>query len=153
MNNKEVKTLIMNIPTKICRNLNKEFVVSIIKDLEVDISQHHFMVLRLLEEEKQLYVTEFVDRLSITKPQMTSLIDQLIKMGYVNRTNDTDDRRKIYISLTAKGSEITTKINEAIDMHINSFLFNLTQEELITLKNGLIILQKLCPNSNFKDEN
>lgn len=151
MNNKELKKLIMDIPTKVCRNLNKEFVITILKDLEVDISQYQFMILKLLGENNHLYLTEFVDRLSITKPQMTSLIDQLLKAGYVTRTNDKEDRRRVYISATSKGIEITTMINKAIDNHIETFLLNLTQSELNSLEEGLIILQKLCPNSNFKE--
>ncbi len=151
MNNKELKKLLMDIPTKICRNLNNEFVKSIIKNLEVDFSHQHFAVLKLLEENQHLYITEFVDMLSITKPQMTALIEKLIKMGYVNRTNDHNDRRKIYITLTEKGSLITSKINKAVDNHIDTFLFQLSQNELETLENGLIILQKLCPNCYSKD--
>ncbi|MDD2386878.1 MAG: MarR family transcriptional regulator [Bacteroidales bacterium] len=151
MNNKELKKILMDIPTKICRNLNNEFVKSIIKNLEVDFSHQHFAVLKLLEENKYLYITEFVDILSITKPQMTALIEKLIKMGYVNRTNDQNDRRKIYISATEKGSLITSKINEAVDNHIDTFLLKLSQNELETLENGLIILQKLCPNCYGKE--
>ena len=151
MNNKELKKILMDIPTKICRNLNNEFVKSIIKNLAVDFSHQHFAVLKLLEENKYLYITEFVDILSITKPQMTALIEKLIKMGYVNRTNDQNDRRKIYISATEKGSLITSKINEAVDNHIDTFLLKLSQNELETLENGLIILQKLCPNCYGKE--
>lgn len=151
MNNTELKNLLMDIPTKVCRNLNNEFVKSIIKNLEVDFSHQHFAVLKLLEENKHLYITEFVDILSITKPQMTALIEKLIQMGLVNRTNDSKDRRKIYISATKKGSLITAKINKAVDNHIDTFLLKLSQEELKTLENGLRILQKLCPNCYNKE--
>lgn len=151
MNNTELKKLITDIPTKVCRNLNNEFVKSIIKNLEVDFSHQHFAILKLLEENQHLYITEFVDILSITKPQMTALIEKLIKMGFVNRANDNNDRRKIYISATEKGSIITAKINENIDNHIDKILLKLSQKELETLENGLIILQKLCPNCYNKD--
>ena len=151
MNNIELKELLMNIPIKLCRNMNNEFVKSILLDLEVDFSLQHYRILKLLEGNKHLYVTEFVDVLSITKPQMTSLIDKLIKMGYVNRTNDLDDRRKIYISLTKEGENITSKIKNAIDNQIDKHLIKLSQTELEALKNGLLILQKLCSNCNNKN--
>lgn len=102
--------------------------------------------MKLLKENKQLYVTEIVDILSITKPQMTSLIDKLIQMGYLNRTNDINDRRKIYISLTEDGKAITAKINTAIDKQMDSYLTQLTQNEIDVLENGLLILKKLCIN-------
>jgi len=104
--------------------------------------------LKLLEEHEVLYLTEFVDILGITKSQMTALIDKLIEMGYVNRTNDADDRRKIFVSATEEGEKITSKINKAINTQIDNHLSKLDQNELHTLENGLLILQKLCKNCN-----
>lgn len=148
MDNTELKKLLIEIPIKLCRNMNNEFVKSILKDLKIDFSQQHYMILRLLEENEQLYVTEFVDILGITKPQMTALIDKLINMGYINRTNDINDRRKIYIAITQEGKKITSKINHTVDVQIDDNLIELSQEELKALKNGLLILQKLCSNCN-----
>lgn len=141
----------MNIPNKLCRNMNNEFVKSILQDLKMNFSQQHYMILKLLEGNKHLYVTEFVDILGITKPQMTSLIDKLIEMGYVNRTNDLNDRRRVYISITKEGENIASKINKAINNRIDTHLIKLSQKELETLENGLIILQKLCLNCTNKN--
>ena len=146
MKNAELKKLLMDIPTKLCRNMNNEFVKSTLKDLEINFSQQHYTILKLLKENKQLYVTEIVDMLGITKPQMTSLIDKLIFMGYVNRTNDINDRRKIFISLTEEGKTITAKANTAIENQMDNHLMQLTQQELESLENGLLILQKMCSN-------
>jgi DNA-binding MarR family transcriptional regulator len=146
MKNAELKKLLMDIPTKLCRNMNNEFVKSTLKDLEINFSQQHYTILKLLKENKQLYVTEIVDMLGITKPQMTSLIDKLIFMGYVNRTNDINDRRKIFISLTEEGKTITAKANTAIENQMDNHLIQLTQQELESLENGLLILQKMCSN-------
>ena len=143
MDNTELKKLLIEIPIKLCRNMTNEFIKSILKDLKIDFSPQHYMVLKLLEENERLFITEFVDVLSITKPQMTSLIDKLIKMEYVNRVNDTEDRRKIYISITKEGRKIASKINKAMEKQIDNHLIKLTQKELEVLKNGLLILQKL----------
>ena len=75
MDNTTLKKLLVEIPGKLCRNMNNDFIKSILKDLGIDFSPQHYMILKLLQESKQLYVTEFVDMLSITKPQMTSLIE------------------------------------------------------------------------------
>lgn len=150
MNNIALKKLLMNIPNKLCRNMNNEFVKSILIDLEIDISQQHYMILKLLERDKHLYISEFFDTLSITKPQMTPLLDKLIIMGYVNRTNDVDDKRRVYISITKEG-EKTYKISNAINNQLDNRLTILSQRELQTLENGMIILQKLCFNCNDKN--
>lgn len=152
MDNSALKKLLVEVPGKLCRNMNNEFIKSILKDLQIDFLPQHYMILKLLEENKQLYVTEFVDMLSITKPQMTSLIDKLSKMGYVTRTNDIDDRRKIYISATREGEEITMKINIAINNQIDDRLVKLTTKEIDTLRNGLLMLQKFCFNCSKENQ-
>ena len=152
MNNTEIKNLLLDIPIKLCRNMNNEFIKSILKDLKIDFSLQHYMILKLLEGNKHLYVTEFADKLGITKSQMTALVDKLIKMGYVSRINDIDDRRKIYLSVTKSGREITSEINHSINTQIDSQLIILTKEELEALKKGLLILQKLCFNCNNKNQ-
>jgi len=152
MDNEMIKKLLVEVPGKLCRNMNNKFIKSILKDLMIDFSPQHYMILHLLEENKKLYVTEFVDMLSITKPQMTSLIDKLSKMDYVTRTNDSDDRRKIYIALTNEGERVTQKINMVIDKQIDSRLVNLTQKEVVDLENGLLMLQKFCFDCNDKSE-
>lgn len=152
MDNTVLKKLLVEIPVKLCRSMNNEFIKSILKDLKIDLSPQHYMILKLLEENKQLYVTEFVEKLSITKPQMTSLIDKLSEMGYVNRTNDVHDRRKIYISATKDGERITSKINFTIDNQIDDRLVKLTGKEIDTLKNGLLMLQKFCFNCNKENQ-
>lgn len=148
MNNIELKKLLMNIPIKVCRNMNNDFIKPILKNLGIDFSLQHYMVLKLLEGNKNLYITEFVSKLNIAKPQMTSLVDKLIKMDYVNRTNDSIDRRKIYISLTKEGEKILLEINKSVDNQLDNRLAALTLKESETLENGLKVLQKLCLNCN-----
>lgn len=141
----------MEIPTKLCRNLDQHFIKSILKELEINFSQQHYTILKLLDENKHLYITEIVDILGITKSQMTVLVDKLIKMRYVNRIPDINDRRKIYISASKEGKKVASRINNAVNTQINNHLSKLNQEELEALESGLLILKKLCADCNSKD--
>ena len=152
MDTTTLKKHLMEIPTKLCRNMDQHFIKSILKDLEINFSQQHYTILKLLEENKHLYVTEFVDILCITKSQMTALVDKLINMGYVNRTNDINDRRKIYISASKEGKKVVSRINSAVEKQIDNHLLKLDQEELEALENGLLILKKLCADCNIKNQ-
>lgn len=144
MKNTEVVNMLMDIPTKLCRNMNQRFINSFLKEIKSDFSHHHFMILKLLEENRLLYVAEVVADLSITKPQMTASADKLIQLGYIERKYDVDDRRKIYLSITESGIEITNRIKRNINVHINNNLVNLSEKEQIELENGLKILFKFC---------
>ena len=144
MNENRIKDLLMDIPTKLCRNMNQRFVNAILKDVKSDFSQHHFMILKLLNEGKKLYVTEIVNVLGITKPQMTASADKLLSLGYIKRIHKSKDRRKIYLSITDEGIDMTNKINSHMDVQINKNLVNLSKDELKSLEDGLEILFKFC---------
>ncbi len=67
------------------------------------VSRLHLAVMGILHEAGPLPVSEVGKRLLVSKPQMTSLITGLIKLGLVERNPGTADRRIINVSLTAKG--------------------------------------------------
>lgn len=144
MKNTEIIKLLLAIPTQLCRNMNQRFINSFLKDIKSDFSQHHFMILKLLQESQQLYVTEIVDALSITKPQMTASADKLIKLGYIKREQDANDRRKIYLINTETGNAITNEIKNNIEVQIDSDLVKLSEKERVELENGLKVLFKFC---------
>lgn len=144
MDNTEIKKLLIDIPIKMCRNMSQIFISSILRDLPVNLSQHHLAILNLLDENKSLVISDFVETLSIPKPQMTASADKLIELGYINRKNDDKDRRKIYLSITQKGTEIISNINQNIDTEIDKNLAKLPESELDKLGEGLKILKKLC---------
>ena len=142
--NDEIVDLLMDIPTVLCRNMNQQFVNSILKDIESDFSQHHFMILKLLNEKDKLYITEIVKLLGITKPQMTASADKLISLNYIHRDDDKKDRRKKYLTITKSGIEITNSIIKKINTLINENLIHLSDKEINQLKNGLKVLYNFC---------
>ena len=144
MDTKEIKKLLIDIPTRICRSLSQKFISTILKDLPVSLSQHHLAILNLLDDNKSLIISEFVETLNITKPQMTASADKLVELGFISRKNDDKDRRKIFLTITKKGTEIISDINQNIDIEIDKNLAELSESELLKLSEGLKVLQKLC---------
>ena len=139
-----IEKMLMIIPTQMCRNMEHRFVNGIIKDISKDIAKHHFMILKILQEKEKFYVTEIVQMLGITKSQMTSSVDKLLKLGYVDRMTDTKDRRKIFIALTDKGKELTEEIISKIKELFHNAIKKLSQEELNDFEKGLTVLNKFC---------
>jgi len=139
-----IEEMLMVIPTKMCRNMEKRFVNIILKDISKELAKHHFMILKMLQENEKLYVTEIVHSLGITKSQMTASVDKLLKLGYVERWADTADRRKIYVSITKDGEKITENINIRIKERFYEDIKVLSQNELNELEKGLRVLNKFC---------
>lgn len=140
----EIEDMLMAIPTKICRNMDNKFITHILKDHSKDLAKHHFIILKMLQKQNKFYVSEIVQMLGITKSQMTASIDKLLKLGYVERETDIEDRRKIYISITLKGEEITQKINSRIKEKILKDMNTISIKDQEDLFKGLQVLTKLC---------
>ncbi|MEJ2089918.1 MAG: MarR family transcriptional regulator, partial [Gammaproteobacteria bacterium] len=54
--------------------------------------------------------SDLADRLGITRPSITSLIDGLVRQGLVRRQPARDDRRRMTISLTPAGRQLLTDL-------------------------------------------
>ncbi len=139
-----IEELLLLIPTKMCRKMDTKFINVILKDISSELAKHHFMILRVLQEKDKFYVTEIVKKLGITKSQMTASVDKLIKLDFIERGADPKDRRKIYITLTKSGMDITDKINRRLKKCLEKDIEVLCKEELDDLEKGLMVLAKFC---------
>ena len=140
----KIEEMLMIIPMKMCRNMEHRFVNIILKDISKELAKHHYMILRTLQEKEKFYVTEIVQILGITKSQMTASVDKLLKLEYVERWADTQDRRKVYIATTKKGTKVTEEINIRIKERFNEDIGILSSQELNELEKGLKVLNKFC---------
>lgn len=148
MNQENVRKMLIDIPTKFCRTMNRTFIHGIIKEHSGDVALHHFMILKLLNENERLYVTEIGECLSIPKPQMTASTDKLIALGYVERVPDRDDRRKINVSITKKGRALVERIGTQIGRRVEETLLLLSAREIEVLEKGLVVFEKFCTLCN-----
>lgn len=72
---------------------------------------------------------EIIRRMIEPSPDVTRLIDRLIKEGLVERFNIQEDRRLSLARITKKGITHLTKINPEIDKFILSYSSSLTKSE------------------------
>lgn len=150
MNNNEVKKLLVEVPARICRNMNRNFINSILRQLPVELSHHNYAILMLLAENDSLIISDIVESLSITKPQMTASVDRLAELGYIGREVKKGDRRKVSLSITGMGRGIISEINGVIDSRIDAILEELSPDDVAALERGLKVLQNVCSISMKK---
>lgn len=98
---------------------------------------NQIMVLGTLFEEGILSVSEICKKTYISKPQMTAIIDKLIKEKLVERFHDKEDRRIINISLTDKGKEYASSIRETLINNMKNKLLSLSDENKVKLLNSI----------------
>ncbi len=91
------------------------------------ISPQQYNVLRILRGANQpLMVQTIKERMIVTTPNTTRLLDKLLTKGFVNRVPCPNDRRVIHIEITDEGLSLLDKIAKSEDLdHLN----NLTEQE------------------------
>ena len=98
---------------------------------EFNITLAQFNVLRIL---KGAYPEghprgEIIKRMVEPAPDVTRLIDRLIKGGLVERYSSKDDRRLSLARITKKGVNLLSKINPEVDKFIFDYSSSLTKSE------------------------
>jgi DNA-binding MarR family transcriptional regulator len=94
-------------------HLQRSFVITLSKELSRgNVSFPQYCLLGFLSQQKQLTMTEIANRMGHTTAAATGLVDRLEKLAHVRRVHAKDDRRKIYVQITATGSALVTEVRD-----------------------------------------
>ena len=117
---------------------------------EYGLTPSQYNVLRILRGEGQpLPCLEVAERMVAAVPAITGLIDRLEAMGLVSRERSTEDRRVVYVTITAKALDLLARLDgPVIDMH-TALMGHLSQSELRQLI-GLLEKARQSLSSEFE---
>ena len=82
-----------------------------------ELSIKQLQCLEIIVEMKNPNLSELAEKLKITKPSVTAMIDKLEKLEYVERIQSDIDRRSAHIHLTPKGdvaAQLHIKLHHSI---------------------------------------
>lgn len=103
----------------------------------------HGSIMYELFKDKKLSMKALAERIDRDKSTVTSLVQKLMKMGYVKKIKDESDYRVTYIVLTTKGKELEPVFNDISKKVIKRFYAGITEEE----KKAIIgILERIHKN-------
>jgi DNA-binding MarR family transcriptional regulator len=99
------------------------------------ISQSQYNILRILRgaRPKAVKISEIADRMITRDPDVTRLVDRLIKQGLVRRERDTDDRRVVLVEITAAGLAMLARLDGPAGEYTEGAMAGLKPAELRTL--------------------
>jgi DNA-binding MarR family transcriptional regulator len=95
---------------------------------------------------KSLFYIEFQDNISIgelsrvlkmAQPNVTALVDFLVKEGLVRRKENPEDRRKLILKTTTKGKKLIADLQNSLTSEMSEYLDLLSVEQLQALADGL----------------
>ncbi|VWL85568.1 hypothetical protein OMES3154_00854 [Oceanivirga miroungae] len=114
---------------------------------EYNLTFSQFMVLEALYSKGKMTVGEVRDRILSSVGTIPVIINNLVKMGYVRRLSDSNDKRICILELTDKGYEVISKIAPENEKNIIDIMSVLSDSE----KENLVMLLKKIYN-NRKEE-
>jgi MarR family 2-MHQ and catechol resistance regulon transcriptional repressor len=110
-----------------------------------ELTQPQFAVIEALGHLGPLKVGEICNKMLVSGGNMTLVLDNIEKLGYVERIPSKKDRRAIDVQLTVKGKELFDRIFASHAEHITRLMSVLTAEEQKTLGD---LLKKLGTEVN-----
>lgn len=66
----------------------------------------HMETLRFISETKRPTMSDVADYLKVTAPTATALVNAFVKDGVILRSEDSADRRRVRLALSAKGKRL-----------------------------------------------
>ena len=110
--------------------LQRCFILKLSKELaRGNVSFPQYCLLGFLAQQKHLTMTEIAQRMGHTTAAATGLVDRLEKLGHVQRVHATDDRRKIFVEITATGSALVTEVRDDMVENILKIMTDLDSSE------------------------
>lgn len=128
---------LLSIPQLVFRSVRRRITRTTLSEVDMNITPHHFEIVRVLEEEGTLHASEIGERLQIARAQMTKLIDRLVSLNIVERKMDLSDRRTYNIRLTAESRAILRRHHRKVVRAVQEVMSSLSDEELENLSHSL----------------
>jgi DNA-binding MarR family transcriptional regulator len=86
---------------------------------------------------QNIKMTKLANELAISLSWASRIVDGLFYAGFVTRTPDENDRRTIYVNLTATGAAIGTRLIEDREQPITSVLSESAPEKRVVVRKFL----------------
>jgi DNA-binding MarR family transcriptional regulator len=141
---------LLSVPPLVFRAVHKRL-ASTLSEAEMSITPHHFEILRLLEDEGTMHVSEIGERLRIARAQMTKLIDRLVALGIVERTVHPSDRRTYDIKLSETSKAVMAENNHRALRAVQDMVSSLSDAELETMSTSLRNLRDILTKISCLD--
>lgn len=116
-----------------------------------DLGEQQMWVLYILNRGPQL-TSELARKFNVAMPTITRTVDTLVNKGYVERQQDAEDRRKIYLRLTDAGAQVAGTAHACFRSGVARFLAPLSDRQLDDILLACRHISTLLPEGAFDYE-
>jgi DNA-binding MarR family transcriptional regulator len=115
---------------------SSQHLYALIAELDISITQMKTLH-ALTDADREVSVKELSDRLGLSLPGASRMVDTLLRRGWVERGEDPEDRRIKRIGITDAGRGIVDRIETARLVGLEQYAAALTPEQRTTLSTAL----------------
>lgn len=101
-----------------------------------NISFPQFFLLAYLSSEDYLTMSDIAKKMGHSTAAATGLVDRLEKLGYVERVHAAEDRRKIMVRITLKGTELVAHMRKEIASNLADVMSEMDEDESETVEHA-----------------
>ena len=116
-----------------------------------DLGEQQMWVLYMLNRGPQL-TSELARMFNVAMPTMTRTVDALVQKGFVERQQDAQDRRKMYLRLTEAGEQVAGTAHASFRRGVAHFLSPLNGQQLDDILRACRHIGDLLPELAFDYE-
>jgi DNA-binding MarR family transcriptional regulator len=109
---------------------------ALIAELDVSITQMKTLHV-LADGGSEVSVKELSDRLGLSLPGASRIVDALMRRGWLERREDPDDRRMKRVRITDEGRKVLDRIEAARLAGLEDYAASLTPEQRTRLSSAL----------------
>lgn len=117
------------------------------KDENIKCKKNQKKALLIASKHEKITASELGKKLEMEKGSLTSLVDSLQALGFIEKENDPVDRRKALLSLTSQGNNYVKAMRQAFKEHLLYLLADKSDDEIDEFLNSLekviLFLKKL----------
>lgn len=108
------------------------------------MSDAQFAVLACLHVHGRHTLGELAERERVTAPSMNRTVNCLEESGYLTRTPDENDRRKVNLALTPSGTSVVAETVRRRDAWLEDVLTEMSASQRRTLAAASVIMQEIA---------
>lgn len=107
---------------------------------EEDLSLAQYYTLHSIKANTCIRMRDIKDNLRVSAPYATSIIDKLVKNGFIERYRGKDDRRVVRVKLTDKGKILIRDLNNKKAQFYIKLLKDMNRRDKKAMRDGLSLL-------------
>ncbi|NQX43918.1 MarR family transcriptional regulator [Paenibacillus tritici] len=105
------------------------------------LTNDQFLILRLIAGQEQCTSTYLAEAVAVGKSSITAIINRLDEAGMIQRTRDENDRRQVYLTMTAHGESVYRTCEKQMQEVISPYLFHFEDDKI---EQFIVMFEKLA---------